>query len=133
MLRLSVPPATPTISSRFDSSPSLTPKTPARSAPPAAARWRPSERAICSPFPPPPRAATARPWAISSADMVSGASATSRYLAASAASSRSTRGRTLSAPNRWAMTDSTRVRSVGFAGRKSVTPASRSSRSQCPA
>src|SRR4029450_8959889 len=63
---LLVPPATPMTSEKFDTSPSFTPKTPARSAPPIPARCRPSDAAMRPPAVFPPRmAATTLPRMVS--------------------------------------------------------------------
>jgi len=78
MLLLVVPPATPITSEKFDTNPSFTPKTVARSAPPISARWRPSDRAMRPPSGIPCIAAMVRPAAASCAAMVSVASDSSR-------------------------------------------------------
>ena len=75
MLLSLVPPATPITSEKFDTSPSLTPNTAARSTPPTSVRWRPSERAMRPPSGMPCIAAMVRPAAASCCAMASVASA----------------------------------------------------------
>ena len=123
---LDVPPATPMTSEKFETSPSLTPKTVARSAPPIPARCRPSAAAIRPPAVLPPRiAATTLPCICSWAAIAAGAAAMLRYLSASAASARSTIGSTASVPTRRANRRSTRMRNGSRGGLRSTIPASR--------
>ena len=120
----------------LDTRPSLTPNTPARSAPDRSPRCHGSRRrtwARGSGRPPSIRRASVRAWPRSSAAMPGPASGSASYIPASARSARSISGSTVPTDSRFAAWPSSRVRRLGPPGAGTRAPASRSLPSQCAA
>ena len=129
-------PATPMTRAVLETSPSLTPNTPARSAPDRSVRCHRSRRPICCCAfgrPPSMSLAIVRACPCSSAAIPGAASGSWSYMLASARSPRSISGRTRSVENRPAAAASSRVRRLGRPGGGTSAPAPRSLPSQCAA